>query len=401
MSRCVALAISKSAWLRQQAVICSRKNGYMRIFINALSARLGGGQTYLMNLLKHVPQEDNLQVFVLVQPSFHLSDLPCNVVRLEQASLENPLLRAVWEETRLVTLLKQLNIDLFFSPGGLLPRSLPSRILTAVTFQNMLPFDHVQRAKYSYSYRWLRDWLLERGLTSSMRRADLVIYISEFAKDFIGHTLGPLQGQSVVVPHGIHSSFRACLGVSLPRPHWVPKGDYFLYVSFVDHYKAQLEMVRGFKLYRQQGGKGSLIFVGSEYGFYGDLVRKEIAALSLCEWVIMVGNVPHGELPAAYQNARINVFASFTENCPNILLEMMASGRPALVSNRRPMTEFGGDAVAYFDPANPEDFARQLAELLSDEERQCRIAGAAMERVASFTWEHAANRSWKALSKTQ
>ena len=70
----------------------------MRIFINALSARLGGGQTYLLNLLKHVPQDANLQVFVLVQPVFQLSDLPPNVVRLEQASLENPLKRAVWEE---------------------------------------------------------------------------------------------------------------------------------------------------------------------------------------------------------------------------------------------------------------------------------------------------------------
>ena len=371
----------------------------MRIFINALSARLGGGQTYLLNLLKHVPQELGLQVFVLVQPSFQLVDLPINVIRLEQASLENPLLRAMWEETKLVALLKQLNIDLFFSPGGLLPRSLPSNMLTAVTFQNMLPFDHVQRKNYPYGYRWFRDWLLERGLSSSMRRADLVVFISEFARSFIKHELGSLQGQSIVAPHGIHPSFRVCADAKLPRPNWLPNEDYFLYVSFIDHYKAQLELVCGFNLYRQQGGLGKLVFVGPEYRPYGDLVRQKIADLDLSEWVIIVGNVPHSELPAVYQHARINIFASFTENCPNILLEMMASGRPALISNWGPMTEFGGDAVDYFDPSKPEDFAIHLAELMSDDERQGLLAGAAVDLVSSYTWEHAASLTWTALAK--
>lgn len=370
----------------------------MRIFINALSARLGGGQTYLLNLLKHVPQEVGLQVFVLVQPSFQLDDLPRNVVRIEQASLENPLLRAVWEEFCLVALLKQLNIDIFFSPGGLLPRALPSSTLTAVTFQNMLPFDHVQRNKYPYGYRRMRDWLLERGLSSSMRRADLVIFISEFAKKYIERELGSLHGQSVVIPHGINSSFRYRIDVSLPRPAWLPKEDYFLYVSFIDHYKAQLEVVQGFDLYRQQGGEGKLVLVGPEYRPYGDLVRREIATRGLADSVIVTGNVPHGELPAIYQHAKINLFASFTENCPNILLEMMASGRPALVSNLAPMTEFGGDAVAYFDPANPEDIARNLTALMQDEARQDRLGRIAMERVAIHTWEDVAKKTWEAIA---
>jgi glycosyltransferase involved in cell wall biosynthesis len=237
-------------------------------------------------------------------------------------------------------------------------------------------------------------------LSSSMRSADLVIFISEFARDFIEHELGYLQGKSVVVPHGIHSSFRACSGVVLPRPNWLPKEEYVLYVSFIDHYKAQLEVIRGFNLYRQHGGKGKLVLAGPEYRPYGNLVRQEIADFGLSEWVIMVGNVPHSELPAAYQNARINVFASFTENCPNILLEMMASGRPSLVSNRGPMAEFGRNAVDYFDPSNPEDFARHLAELMSDEERQLRLARASMEQVSGYTWERAASLTWKALADT-
>ena len=369
----------------------------MRIFINALSARLGGGQTYLLNLLKHVPQEDGWQVFVLVQPSFVIDDLPQNVVRLEHASLENPWKRALWEEVKLPALLKQLDIDLFFSPGGLLPRTLPFKMFTAVTFQNMLPFDHVQRKKYPFGYRRLRDWLLERGLSSSMRRADLVIFISEFARNFIKKELGELQNASVVIPHGIHPSFNACLENPLPRPAWLPDGDYFLYVSFIDHYKAQVEVVQGFDLYRKQGGAGKLLLVGAEYRPYGDLVRQEIADRGLAGEVILIGNVPHEDLSALYQHAQINLFASYTENCPNILLEMMASGRPALVSNRPPMDEFGGDAVAYFDPAVPEEMALQLNALIHNEERQNQLSKAALARVAVHTWEEAAGKTWQAI----
>lgn len=370
----------------------------MRIFINALSARLGGGQTYLLNLLKHVPQEGSWQVFVLVQPSFVIDGLPKNVVRLEQAALENPLKRAFWEEVQLPAMLKQYEIELFFSPGGLLPRSLPTGMLTVVTFQNMLPFDYEQRKKYPLGYRRLRDWLLERGLSASMRRAGLVIFISEFARNFIQRKLGDLQGASAVIPHGIHPSFRVNPEKLLPRPGWLPAGDYFLYVSFIDHYKAQLQVVQGFDLYRKRGGKGRLVLAGSEYRPYGDLVRQEIADRGLADEVILAGNVPHEELPALYQNAKINLFASFTENCPNILLEMMSSGRPALVSNLAPMTEFGGDAVAYFDPSNREDIAKQIELLIGDPERQEKLSKDAMDRVAIHTWEQAAFQTWVAIA---
>ena len=369
----------------------------MRIFINALSARLGGGQTYLSNLLQHVPQNENVKIFVLVQPSFKLEGLPKNVERIEKTYLENPFLRAIWEEIFLSSILKKLEIDLFFSPGGLLPRSLPSNLLKVVTFQNMLPFDHGQRMKYPFGYRYLRDYLLEFGLASAMRRADLVIFISEFAQKFIKQKLGALKGQSIIVPHGIQASFKFCMDKLLPKPSWVPTGDYFLYVSFIDRYKAQLELVRGFSLYLQQGGLEKLVLVGAEYPPYANLVREEIVKLGLTDWVYMIGNKPHSELPAAYQNARINLFASRVENCPNILLEMMASRRPALVSNRDPMPEFGGDSVAYFDPDSPENIAQEISVLTHDPGRQETLSSQAFEKAAMYTWEYSSEKTWGAI----
>ena len=68
----------------------------------------------------------------------------------------------------------------------------------------------------------------------------------------------------------------------------------------------------------------------------------------------------HDELPNLYKNAEINVFLSEVENCPNILLEALASKKPVLCSNKHPMIEFGGDAPFYCNPRDIEEIEERL-----------------------------------------
>jgi glycosyltransferase involved in cell wall biosynthesis len=103
-------------------------------------------------------------------------------------------------------------------------------------------------------------------------------------------------------------------------------------------------------------------------------------------------------LPYLYQNARINIFASECENCPNILLEMMASGRPVVCSNYPPMPEFGGNAVAYFDPEKPESLANILDILLDSPEQQQTLADSAFEKAKNYRWDDAARQTWQVIT---
>ena len=373
----------------------------MRILVNGLSARLGGGQTYLLNLLKRVPQHAGWKVFLLCPDSLDLTGLPENIERVESGlKLDNPFRRAIWECFNLGKLASRLEADLLFSPGGLLPSgSLPAGLKTVVTFQNMLPFDMAQRKRYPLGYRRLRDWLLERGLSSAMRKADLVIFISRFAQEFIQAKLGYLAGSRVVIPHGIDPHFFPGTDNPLRLPAGVP-AKYFLYVSFIDHYKSQIEVVRAFAQVRQLSKtQATLLLVGAENPPYGEALRREIDALKLGETVKVTGNLPHHDLPALYQHARINLFASCTENCPNILLEMMASGRPALVSDHGPMPEFGGQTVSYFDPENVEQLVERWMGLLSDPEQGSRLAADALARVSIMEWEKTASSTWGAMAE--
>lgn len=374
----------------------------MRVLINGLSARLGGGQTYLLNLLRHVPQDAGWKVFLLCPDSLDLTGLSGNVERVEsRLKLDNPFHRAIWEHFNLGKLAGRLDADLLFSPGGLLPPgSLPPGVKTAVTFQNMLPFDKAQRKRYPLGYRRLRDWLLERGLSSAMRKANLVIFISRFAQEFIRAKLGHLAGRSVVIPHGIDPRFFPDADNPLHLPAGVPTGEYFLYASFIDHYKSQIEVVRAFAQVRQLSKtQASLLLVGAENPPYGETLRREIDSLKLGEVVKVMGNLPHHDLPALYQHAQINLFASCTENCPNILLEMMASGRPALVSDRGPMPEFGGQTVTYFDPENVEQLVERWLRLLSDPEQGSSLTAAAIDRVSTMQWERTASSTWGVMAE--
>lgn len=373
----------------------------MRILVNGLSARLGGGQTYLINLLSHVPPDSDWEVFLLCQDNLTIEDFPPNVRRLKTIiNLENPIKRAIWESLFINRIIKKNSIDIFFSPGGLLPVArLPSNIKSVVTFQNMLPFDSEQRKRYPLGYRRIRDWLLERGLSSAMKKADLVIFISEFAKKYIFDRLGEIKGKSVVIPHGLSQQFFPHTEKISKKPTVIGQYDYFLYVSFIDYYKSQIEVVQAFaELKNKTKIIAKLILVGAENPPYGLKLRQEISRLGLEDSVKILGNLPHSDLPYLYQNASINLFASCTENCPNILLEIMASGRPALVSNYDPMPEFASSTVTYFDPKNHTNLLEQWSELLINMEYGLRQAKNAMDRVSNMKWDNTAELTWLALA---
>lgn len=373
----------------------------MRILVNGLSARLGGGQTYLINLLSHILPDSEWEVFLLCQDNLIIDDLPPNVRRLKtKINLENPIKRAIWELLFINRIIKKNNIEIYFSPGGLLPVvRFPSNIKSVVTFQNMLPFDIEQRKRYPLGYRRIRDWLLERGLSNAMKKADLVIFISEFAKRFIFDRLGEIKAKSVVIPHGLSQQFFPHTEKISKIPTAINEYEYFLYVSFIDYYKSQIEVVQAFaELKNITKTSAKLILVGAENPPYGLKLRQEISRLELEGSVKILGNLPHSDLPYLYQNALINLFASCTENCPNILLEIMASGRPALVSNYEPMPEFAGNTVTYFDPKNHTELVEQWAALLLNMECGLKQAKSATDRVSNMKWENTAELSWLAIA---
>jgi glycosyltransferase involved in cell wall biosynthesis len=168
----------------------------------------------------------------------------------------------------------------------------------------------------------------------------------------------------------------------------------------LDVYKAQIKVIEAYNLLKKKGAiDKKLVLVGPEYKPYGNKVRQLVTNLKLEKDVLIFDSVPHNELPAFYQHASINIFASETENCPFILLEALASGRPLLVSNRQPMPEFGGDAVLYFNPQSPIKLAALIIKVLKNMSLSKELSHKSIERSLIYNWEKSADLTWGSIKQ--
>lgn len=375
----------------------TRSKKMKTIVIEALSSLQGGGQTYLKNLFQHYPVYPDVRVVALVPrklakelPKFHSLE----IITSDFAS-KSVMHRILWNKFALPKLLRKLKASVLYSTGGSLATNSIENCRTVVAFRNMLPFAPTERKRYPFGYMRLRLWLLRFIQGASFCDADLVIFISMFAKSVINLSLPNRQGQSICIPHGLSEHFfRSQVRPTTPK---LPQ-DYVLYVSILDVYKSQVEVIKAWaELRLRRKTHEKLLLVGPEFKHYGNLVRRTISELKLENEVLIFGSVPYVELPAYYQHAKVNIFASSCENCPNIFLEALAGGRPILCSDYQPMPEFGQTAVTYFDPHNPQRLADKLVTMLDDLELQAEMGRRALERAQDFNWRVSARRTWDAL----
>ena len=364
----------------------------MKIVFNALSARLGGGQTYLINLFEFVPANEDLEILVFAPTTLKLPDHP-RVRRVEPAwPTENPIVRALWEKWVLPSILKAEKADVLFCPGGVVGTRAPVGCKVVTMFRNMIPFDLRVRKSIPFGLQRLRNWLLNRIMLKSMSEADLTIFISNYARSVI-ESLTKVKN-AVTIPHGIGSVFRTH-GGSTVRPDYLPESEYVLYVSRFDVYKHHYEVVSAYgKLSQELREKFPLILVGETNLPEAGRVKALISTLGLEGQVLLLGAIPYQSLPPLYHHAYLNLFASSCENCPNILLEALASGRPMICSNIMPMPEFGADAALYFSPFDSDDIGNILSEALSSPDLLRKLSAAAIAQSDKFDWENTSRKTW-------
>jgi len=365
-----------------------------RIAINTLSARQGGGQVYISHILRYAKEFPAIKVYVFTPPQFcsfyaypGVEVVPCDTPS------KSILHRMLWEKLTFPGILKRLRIDLLFCPGGIINTVPPVDCSIAVTFQNMLIFDYENRQKYRPGYVRLKLALLERISKKSFEEADLLIFISEFAKEIVCKNIPNRGGDSVVISHGLDDRFRTLYRKDIPRLNLLPNEDYLLYVSLITVYKAHIEVVRAYhSLCHKRPTKEKLLLVGPEYRPYGKLVRKEIKRLGLQDKVIITGEIPYSDMPSVYHYAKAHIFASSCENCPNIVLESLGSGRPLFLSNRPPMAEFADSSAIYFNPYDSEELARLMFEVIDDTTRLNELGNAAYANSLKYSWEATAQK---------
>lgn len=198
-------------------------------------------------------------------------------------------------------------------------------------------------------------------------RADVVITISEFARERILHHLPRLDPDRVIVaPMGVDTGHYS--------PHRGEREPFVLYPARGWPHKNHARLVEAMALVRRTRPELRLVLTGGALDGLG----------ALPEWVDRKGLVSADELARLYRTAGVVAFPSLYEGFGIPPLEAMASGAPVAVAAAGSLPEVVGDAAVLFDPRDPESIA---AGILTALDRGADFYEAGLERAASFTWD--------------
>ena len=115
------------------------------------------------------------------------------------------------------------------------------------------------------------------------------------------------------------------------------------------------------------------------------------------ENIEFLGGVSQDVLADLYRRCGLFVFPSSVETFGNPLVEAMASGAPIACSGSAAMPEVAGDAAIYFDPRNPDEMAKAIARLMSEQDLCKTLSKKAVSRAREFTWEKTAKKTLAVL----
>jgi glycosyltransferase involved in cell wall biosynthesis len=371
----------------------SKKSIY--IAIDAVNIRAGGGLTHLQHLLHAaVPDKSDVCKVTLWTCSKTASRLP----QRDWLEVKTPswcdgkfLQRIAGQQLFLPHEAKVAGCDVLFSPGGTIPWRCAMPIVTMS--QNMLPFEPDRALLFGgLSLMRAKMTLLRFSQGESFKRAQGVIFLTNYAQQVITAKLKNLSAQTVCIPHGVEHRFR-----QEPRSQHIfyPKEKQplyrLLYVSIQMPYKHQLEILEGVARLYQKGWPIELQLIGLPWKNYGARVSRKISELDPQGlFVRNLGYVNFEQLHELYRQADAFLFASSCENMPNILIEAMAAGLPILCSDRGPMPEILGKGGVYFDPENTDSIVNAIEMLLENPREREEKSWINYRKAQDYSWDRCA-----------
>ncbi len=224
-----------------------------------------------------------------------------------------------------------------------------------------------------------------------IKKAFRIIAVSETTKhDLIRHLGIPEERISVIYEGIDHRIFK-------PVKQRLVDFPYLLFVGSEHPRKNFIGLLKAFSRLKKEGFKDlKLIKVGKEGGAEANFREKTLKAireLGLEMEVIFTEHVPGKDLPAYYSGAECFILPSYCEGFGFPLLEAMACGCPAIISNRASLPEISGGAAIEVDPDDEEELARALYRVLTEDELRKSLIRKGIQRAARFSWERTAQQT--------
>lgn len=369
----------------------------MKIGIDASRNRSGGAIAHLCGILKNAdPLSHGIHKVHIWSYQTLLDALPDAswLIKHNPPELQRSLIHQVWWQYHsLPTEARNCgcNILLNTDAGSVCP-FIPAVVIS----QDMLSYEKHEMRRYGFSRARLRLILLRTIQTRSMKHADGVIFLTNYAARTIQGSIGKLR-RVAVIPHGVGDNFKQITSTGFCQEK-NGKEIRCLYVSNTEMYKHQWVVVKAIGYLRRRGYNVSLLIVGGSTGYPQRLLEKEIARTDpQRKFIETRGFLPHKEIPGIIAQADIFIFASSCENMPNTLVEAMAGGIPIACSDKGPMPEILENGGVYFDPENPDSIVSAIENIIINRDMRAFIAKRAMELAGQYSWARCSRETFAFL----
>lgn len=303
---------------------------------------------------------------------------------LRQLPLSPQWLTRLWHRLRVPLPIELLvgHVDVVHGIDFLVP---PARVPRVVTIHD-LSFLIVPELGHPRLVRFLTA-----AVPRTLACADQIITVSEAVRaDLIRlYRIDPRRVHTI--HHGVNAVFRAVEG-----PHQTPllaslgiRDPYILAVGTIEPRKGYPVLLRAIDRLARDMPNLQLVIVGSP-GWLSDPIEAEIVAGVRCNRVVWLRSIADETLAALYRGARAFVSTSYYEGFNLPLLEALAAGTPAVVTDLSVHREVARQAALYVGIDAPDQLAEALWRVLSEENLAQRLRDAARERAAQFSWTKAA-----------
>ena len=382
IARAKKRAVNEFAWEKHIASLRSTLSSVIapkpvRVLINALHARTGGGVTYLRNMLPLLAKDPMLNIHLCAHED-QKDILPQDIVNVKYHFLNFE--RGFWkvlirEQFDLPRLARKLKADITFSPANYGPVFAPNSV---IMLRNAVSVGFVERRLVKLAY-WALLFIATLISLAVCRRAIAVSnYASRVGSGFLWNWS---KSKVSVIPHGVDKRFCVDEDVERDANMLLAVSDIYVQKNFKNLLLAVSELVPENPNIRLQIAGRPI-----DFDYLQDL-EAIVREKNLSDHVEFLGGLEADDLIKLYQKCGLFVFPSTVETFGNPLVEAMACGAPIASSNAAAMPEVLGDAGLYFDPNNVGDIRDTISKLLSDEKLRNSISQLAEARSHEFSWE--------------
>lgn len=358
------------------------RSGKLRVVINALHAKSGGGVTYLRNMLPLLADDDRLELHIFLHHTqlglFHPLD-----ERIIVHTFEFPLGLSrliMWEQLAMPIMARIMSADLIFSPANFGSLFIGDQV---ILLRNALA---VARTETRWRKRFY--WIALGIITFlSLLRAKRAIAVSRYAARSLALGCDKwFESKVRIVYHGISRTFSPA-----PKPE---RDDFILAVSDIYVQKNLHILFQALAPVFRAHPHLDLRIAGQKIDewYYSRLIA-EAEALGISDRVHFLGRLNDQDLLKLYRHCRVFVFPSTAETFGNPLVEAMACGAPIVSSSSAAMPEIVGDAALLFDPLDADDMAKAILTVLADGELAASLSRKGIERSKMFSWEQTARQT--------